>query len=647
MIVLLVDSNAEARTARATAMRAQGWQVQEAASAAAGMDWLAGAAALDALVSEAVFDASTTGFGLRDKAKERFPAVQTLFTTRYDLAGFETQVGDTPVVKDKPISAEELVARVAELAAPGIASSAGRPALLQRGVVVGNNQILERLYVERETETYRALQRMVQRKVALVLLKPEFLAKPEVVSEFKERERIKASVSHPRIAPLYEAGQDTGWHFYTREIPAGRSLEEVIAAAETLTERALVDVLHGIADAMTYITARGYGYRMLGARDIYLDTEHQSSIVNIVRPAGSLPRDQQEDVRALLALLRPVVAEGKARGLLHALAAEEYDWAGLLQELDTVREAMRERSIMRKAGEEELTPATSAASNSGTHPLLWAAAAAVLAAAALLGGFAGKGHQPPPKAEPAEMVWIPPGEFVYQQGERRQLPGFAISKYEITIGQYAAFLEALKTAKPGQFDHPDQPASKTTHEPEDWAKIYAAAAAGGTHYGETISLKSPITRVDWWDAQAYANWKGQRLPTEEEWERAARGEQGLPYPWGAQAKPDAANLGDDYDSTATKGGEKDGYNLWAPVDALESDATALGVIGMAGNVEEWTATRAMHPELVDERVPVVRGGRFDLKSSDQLLTRRSFPDSAEATTLARGFRTASNVQPAP
>lgn len=648
MVVLLVDSNAAARGARSAAMQQQGWHVFEADGAATGVAWLAAADSLNLLVTEAVFDASSTGFDLRDRARKKFPAAHLIFTTRYNLDGFEQNVRDTPVLIDKPLTAEELMAKVTGvLAATNGAAQAEAPPLLPPGTMLRNNQIIDRLYTEREAETYRALQRAVQREVAMVVLKPEYLARPEVVREFKERERIKASVTHPRIAPLFEAGIENGWHFYTREMPPGRSLEAIQVAGELLHERALAEVLFGIADAMNFTTERGYHHRSLGARDIYVDGENHSSIVNIIRVPTGTPRDQQADIRALLAMFRRVTAEGKARGLLQSLAAEEHDWAGLLHDLSGLLDQMRDRSVMRKAEAAELI-APAKRKDQKPNVMLWALGTLVLVAAAWLGGRAGKGYTPPPAPEKsADMVWIPAGEFLYQQGTRRGQAGFAISKYEVTIGQYAAFLEALKTAAPLQYDHPDQPPGKLDHKPGDWKQYYAAAATGAAINGQTLTLDSPISRVDWWDAFAYARWKGQRLPTEEEWEKAARGSNGNPYPWGAEFKPDAANLGDDYDPNDKTGGNADGYNLWSPVQSLRGDATELGVLGMAGNVEEWTATLATHPELPDVRVPVVRGGHFALKSSDQLLTRRYFADSADEAALARGFRTASDTPPSP
>lgn len=645
MVVLYVDSNAAARNARSAALQQQGWRVYDVATGAEASTWISQAGSLNLLITEAIFDANSSGFELRDQALKKFPDSTVIFTTRYDLAGFETQVGKTPVIIDKPLSAEELVAKIAAHLKP--TSPVQQPPLLPPGTMLGNNQIIDRLYTEREAETYRAVQRAVQRQVAMVVLRPELLGKPEVLKEFKERERIKASVTHPRIAPLFEAGVENGWHYYTRELPQGRSLEQVQAEGTHLGERGLTDALFGVADAMNHVTEKGLHYRSLGARDIYLDPENQSSIVNIIRPALPTPRDQKSDVRALLAMFRPIVAEGKARGLLQSLTEEGHDWDGLLTAVTSLRGDMRDRSVIRKAEAAELI-APSNPKGSKASIILWLLGTVVLIGAAWLGGFAGKGYQPPPPRQIAEMIEIPAGEFAYQQGQRRMLPAFAISKYEVTVGEYAAFIEALKTAKPGQYDHPEQPSTKFDHIPENWKQFYAAAATGAEVNGQPVDLTSPMSRVDWWDAYAYAKWKGQRLPTEEEWERAARGTEGNLFPWGNEPDPAAANLGDDYRPTGTDGGKIDGFSLWAPVRKMSGDATANGIIGMAGNVEEWTSTWTIHPELPDVRVPIVRGGHFGLKSSTQLLTRRYLADSAAEDALARGFRTASDLPlPAP
>ncbi|MEN3942325.1 SUMF1/EgtB/PvdO family nonheme iron enzyme [Prosthecobacter sp. SYSU 5D2] len=649
MTILFLDANADTRGPRTEALQKQPeWTVHSVASVTEARAWISRADRLDLLITEAIPAASgDTGFNLRDAVLSRYPQAKVLFTTRYDLTGFETQIAGWPVLLDAPYSEEKLVAKTqAALLAPAPPRCVELPPFLAPGTMLGNYQVQDRLTQEAESETYRAIQVTVQRPVAMVLLRPDLLSQPEAVKGFKDRERLKASISHPRIAPLYEAGSVNGLIFYTRELPRGRNLEEMQAANEHLSERKIAEMLFGVAEAMQYAVERGHHHRRLYPRDVYLDAENQASIVNIFRPAGSRPRVAQEEVAALLDLVQPLASEGKARGLLATLAEAGHDWSGLLEALDDVRDAMRERSIMRRIEAEE----GSSASKRPTPWWVWAAAAAALAAVFALGNLVGTATPSAMSALKQQMVAIPAGPFIYQKKERRNLPAYWISKHETTIGQYGEFLNFLDQNPAASLDHPDQPKTKTGHTPPKWAETYAAAKAGATYNGQPMSLNTPVTQVDWWDAYAFAKWKGQRLPTEEEWEKAARGSTGFLFPWGEKQNKAAANLGEDYDTNG-KGGIKDGFNLWAPVDRKTLDVSPYGVCDMAGNVSEWTASESKdgiwpsHPDYPDLRVPVVRGGHFALKVTNDLLTSRFFAESASETTLARGFRTVSDTAP--
>lgn len=653
MTLLFVDSNAQLLESRTAFLkeRLPGFTIVHFADPDKAAVWLATANALNVLVTEAIFDTDHSGFALRDAAERRFPHVRVLLTTRFDLTGFEAQIGDCPLLKDGPYPPEKLVERVQTLFAAVDASTP--PPVMVPGTVLGNYQVLDRLYIERESETYRALQITVQRPVALVLLKPEFLQQPDTVAKFKERIRVKASLTFPRIAPLYEAGEVDRWLFYTRELPPGRTVEEIEEAGERLSERRLAEALFGIAEAMQHATALDYHYRSLGPRDVYIDAEHQASITNIFRPPAAKKRDPRADVKGMLNMLRPIASEGKARGLLDTLQSKNHDWNELLDALDLIRDDMREHSIVKKI-EAETLPGVAV---SGKLPWwVWAAGVAILIAVAVFGALSNGLGDALIKGRPSEQhprwVHIPAGPFKYQKGEKRVLPEFWIGKYEVTIGQYDGFLRALKKLPAGSVDHPDQPKTKTGHTPPNWGAYIAAARNGAVFNGEPLSLDTPVTEVDWFDAYAYAKWRGQRLPTEEEWEKAARGEKGFAYPWGNQNQPGSANLGDDYSSTDNvKGGQIDGYNVSAPTGRDTKDISPYGVCDMAGNVREWTASETRdgawptHPDYPDVRVPAVRGGHFGLTSNDKLLTARLFPESALETSVARGFRVASDSAP--
>ena len=206
------------------------------------------------------------------------------------------------------------------------------------------------------------------------------------------------------------------------------------------------------------------------------------------------------------------------------------------------------------------------------------------------------------------MIEIPGGEFIYQDGQKLSLPAFFIDEYEVTIGQYAEFLKYLEQ-HPGEaakFDHSEQPKGKS-HVPAAWADqnlatgpmqgYYARAKRWGRYHDASLDVNCPVFGVDWFDAFAYAKWKGRRLPTEQEWEKAARGTQGFKYPWGNEPDGTKANSGSDFDPNPKKGGEQDGYKRWSPVDAKKGDKSPFGVMGMAGNVSEWTASLDTDPRM--------------------------------------------------
>jgi formylglycine-generating enzyme required for sulfatase activity len=113
-----------------------------------------------------------------------------------------------------------------------------------------------------------------------------------------------------------------------------------------------------------------------------------------------------------------------------------------------------------------------------------------------------------------------------------------------------------------------------------------------------IAPEFPITSVTYDEASDYCSWRGARLPTEAEWERAARGTDGRVWPWGNVLKPNALNHGRFVGSDDVDGSDRtplirpdasDGAAFLAPVGAHPDGASPEGVLDMAGNVMEWTA----------------------------------------------------------
>ena len=175
---------------------------------------------------------------------------------------------------------------------------------------------------------------------------------------------------------------------------------------------------------------------------------------------------------------------------------------------------------------------------------------------------------PAPAPIPEDMVLIPGGTFTQgQDGSKPKngpaqsvdLPDFEIDRFEVTNDEFSRFVEET---------------SFVSYAEENSSKNWRDAAVDkGNH---------PVVYVTWDDAVAYCDWAGKRLPTEAEWEKAARGEDGRLYPWGDDYPGDdvIAEFGNFYET---------GLRSTFPVGAFEKGASPYGVHDMAGNVREWTA----------------------------------------------------------
>lgn len=170
--------------------------------------------------------------------------------------------------------------------------------------------------------------------------------------------------------------------------------------------------------------------------------------------------------------------------------------------------------------------------------------------------------------EKCDMVLIPAGPFIMgidgikedqRPDHKVYIDTFYIDRYEVTNAQYYEFLDYIKKTNDHSKCLEHEPLNKD-HKPLKWEKDY---------YNHP---EYPVTRVDWLDANAYAAWAGKRLPTEAEWEKAARGTDERKWPWGNEWNPEKCNTGDP-----------------EPIGSYEEGKSPYGCYDMSGSVAEWCA----------------------------------------------------------
>jgi formylglycine-generating enzyme required for sulfatase activity len=242
----------------------------------------------------------------------------------------------------------------------------------------------------------------------------------------------------------------------------------------------------------------------------------------------------------------------------------------------------------------------------------------------------------PAGSVPQGFVHIPAGTFrfgttrdAYLPPMEQALPDFMIGIFPVTAVAYQAFLNHLHSVRP-------QDAARRVPRNHEGREQLWALEGGGYAIPSALGWTdyTPIVGICFDDAVAYCRWLKQqtgqpyRLPTEEEWEKAARGTEGRMYPWGNAWEPAYASC------PATSPGP------WPPpAGSSQYDCSPFGACDFAGGVREWTGTRGVSRSAS----VMVRGGSFATGDDDgrPLWTRETVNSNRTAPDL--GFRLALDV----
>ena len=195
----------------------------------------------------------------------------------------------------------------------------------------------------------------------------------------------------------------------------------------------------------------------------------------------------------------------------------------------------------------------------------------------------------------ADMVLVPAGEFWRgsPEGEggddehpqqRIYVRQFYVDKFPVTNEQFHRFVRDAEYKTDAE--RKQDGASFVLSDKGEWVP---SETASWKDYFRPGTEQHPVVLVSWNDAQEYCKWAGKRLPTEAEWEKAARGQDGRKYPWGNE-EPDGTRCNFADKRSGLKWADKnvdDGFARTSPVGSYPNGASPYGVMDMAGNVWEW------------------------------------------------------------
>lgn len=270
------------------------------------------------------------------------------------------------------------------------------------------------------------------------------------------------------------------------------------------------------------------------------------------------------------------------------------------------------------------------------------------------------------------LVYVAPGAFLFGSAEADRaaadderpqvlvhMDGFWIDHTEVTVEQFRGFAGATgyqTDAERGCCESAYAEPGGLVYSPDP---LYVRNASWRLPQGSgapEAAPRHPVVQVSWNDAAAYCAWTGRRLPTEAEWEKAARGASGLIYPWGNEFDGRRLNYCDTNCAAAWHGTIDDTFARTGTVGVFATGASPYGALDMAGNVAEWvndfydfrgygSVPTASPPGLSSGLTHVLRGGSW-LDPLERVRAAARSSDVPDARNNLSGFRCAVSTLPA-
>jgi formylglycine-generating enzyme required for sulfatase activity len=472
------------------------------------------------------------------------------------------------------------------------------------------------------------------RRLAVKVLSPDMALSRTGLERFHREAEAIARLSHPNIVPLHFAGQSENLVYLAMQLVEGESLGDRLAREGALPVADAARILREVASALDLAHRRGIVHRDIKPANILLEHDSGRALVTdfgvahvsyeehltttglvVGTPAyfspeqvGGLPSDGRSDLYSLGLVVYEMLAGALPFGgrvthesLIHRMAGKPEGIRKRRPEVPAALDAVVMRCLepamenrfqsgadIVQALDGEMFVSAAGRTWLGKPGVarrrwMWAVLGVAAAAVVVVGvaNVIGPVTTPPAPVAPPGMVAVPAGSYLIGSNDderarpahRVPVPSFAIDRTEVTVGAYRQFVGRTNAELP-------------------WMT-------------EPDSLL-PVTRVRWAEASAFCAWRVRdgRLPTEFEWEAAARGLEGRPYPWGDVMDTAAAEIAHPRAAGPLR------------VRSHPRGDTPLGVSDLVGNVWEWTSSRLLPYPGGDlqpggDTLYVIRGGSYN------------------------------------
>ena len=534
---------------------------------------------------------------------EKYPEISFAVFGRYDLSGSLPPGYPLPLLAPD----EELPLRLAEM----MENLSGRE--------VGPYQILTPAGPHPLGRLYWAKHHQLQRSV-------QVLVPPAGSPVFSKAIRALARVNHPAVYSIYESIPWENRIVVALEPVVHPSWLQLRHSGQKPALLACARMATALASVLAEMESSTVPARLLGEFDYTLSPTGTPRLRNPAAYPGLMEASHQENARSLAAILEPIL-ESQPRGapLLHLLKNSGTSAFDLLyQAREFERQLAEVREIHVRKEELEAEEKTIRA----RRLRRWAIGVGSFALLLFFTIYAKVVFQTffldaPGQLEEAELA-VPAGKITWE-GQTLEVGPFFLDRHEVTIGDYEKFLAAMRTDAAWAVYVPEkdrsQKRSPADLEPRDWPEILRRARKKDFYQDQRISRDTPVFNVDFASAATYAAWKRRRLPSLEEWIRAASGDANQRFPWGEAAEPAPANLGLARDESSRRDPHDSFFNA-APGESFPGDRGPFGHFDLGGNLSEW-AVGPFRKEVTlggnftdPQPIPLERSRRQDANRND-------------------------------